>query len=66
VAAQIEAVVEPNGVFDYLRRKSVPLVAAWSGFHPGIVGSRRLIWQYRETVSMNMVQSRLIASVFVV
>jgi hypothetical protein len=34
-------------VLDDLGRKSVPLVEALSGFHPGIVRSRRSIWQYR-------------------
>jgi hypothetical protein len=44
--AEIEAVIEPDGVLDDLRRKSVPPVRALSAFHPGIVASRRLIWQY--------------------
>ena len=45
--AQVEAVVESDGVLDDFGRKSVPLVEALSGFHPGIVRSRRSIWQYR-------------------
>lgn len=44
--AQIEAVVEPDCVLDDLRRKPVPPVGTGSAFHPWIVGSGRLTWQY--------------------
>jgi len=44
--AQIEPVVEPDGVLDDLGRKSVPLVQGRSAFHPATVAQRRLIWHY--------------------
>ena len=44
--AEVDAVVEPDGVLNDFSRKSVALVWAFSAFHPRIVGSRRWIWQY--------------------
>lgn len=44
--AQVEAVVEPDCVLDDLRRKPMAPVGTCSAFHPGIVGSGRLTWQY--------------------
>jgi hypothetical protein len=44
--AQIEAKVEPDGVLDDLRRKSMALVLASRVFHPGMVARLCLTWQY--------------------
>jgi len=44
--AQIEPVVEPDGVLDDLGRKSVPLVVGRLAFHQATVAKCGLIWQY--------------------
>lgn len=47
VGAQVEAVVEPNGVLNDFSRKSVALVSGSRVFHPGMVARLCLAWQYR-------------------
>ena len=44
--AWIEAVIEPDGILDDLRRKSVALVLSGRAFHPGMVARLSLTWQY--------------------
>ena len=46
---QIEAVLEPDGILDDLRRKSVALVLSDRVFHPGMVARLSLTWQYQPT-----------------
>jgi hypothetical protein len=44
--AQVEEVVEPDGVLDDLRGESVALVLSDRAFHLRMVARRWLTWQY--------------------
>ena len=60
--AQIEPIVEPDGVLNDRRRESVPLVKACLAFHPATVAKSRLVWQYLRDALVHLPAEALIAN----
>jgi len=49
--AQVEPMVEPDGILDDLRQESVPFVSGSRLFHPQMVARLGVTWQYQKLES---------------